>query len=239
MTARELITQAMQEIGAIAASEVASDADAQAGLTRLNSLLDLWQTERLTIYNLDRVLYSLVVGQSAYTIGAIGTPDFAAAVRPTYIQHVGIIWNSGGIPTEIPIEIISDDQYAALIKTVTSSLPTKLYYNPTFPLGTIYLWPVPTDATVQIALYLPMPLTSVASLTTALVLAPGYAEAIRYNLALRLAPIFGRPLDAVVASMAVESKATIKRANSRTDELRVDPALQSEAGAFNIFTGGM
>ena len=239
MTARDMIRDALQEIGALGVGEAVTDADAQAGLVRLNSLIDTWQTERLTIYNLYREVFSLVASQASYTIGPTGA-DFTCAVRPTFIQHAGIIFTSSGTDTEIPIKIITDDEYAALrIKAITSTLPTKLYYNPTFPLGTIYLWPVPSDSSVDLALYIPVPLTAGLSLNSNLVLAPSYEEAVRYNLAIRLAPIFGRPVDATVGMLSTESKATLKRSNQRADEMRVDEAIVSQGAAFNIWTGGM
>ena len=238
MTARDLITHAMQEIGALATSEALSDADAQASLVRMNSLLDAWQTERLTIYNLNRAVYTLVANQATYTIGPAVGADWACTIRPAYIQHVGVIYTLSDPASEIPVKIISDDEYAALrIKDTTSTLPRYLYYNPTFPSGTVFLWPVPTDTTVQVALYIPIPMTAGLTLDTVLSLAPSYEEALRYNLAIRLAPIFGRTLEPVTAQLAIESKATMKRSNPRTDEMRVDPAMLG-GGAWDLWTGG-
>jgi len=234
MTARTMIEYALQEIGAIAAGESVPNADAQAGLVRLNSLLDTWQTERLTIYNLARQAYALVANQASYTIGATGA-NWTCTVRPTWIQRAGMLDTEN---IESPVEILTQDQWANLTdKTLTSTDATALYYNPTFPLGTVYLYPVPTDATVQAILYLPTPLVAGLTLDSALVLAPAYEEAIRYNLAIRLCPIMGKQVDPTVATLAVESKATVKRANGRIQEMQVDPALLG-GGAWDVFTGG-
>lgn len=240
MTVLDLITAAMQEIGAIATGETVSAADAQAALTRLNGMIDLWQGERLTIYNLNRQTFSFITNQQAYTIGPTAGADWTYTVRPVWIQHAGVVWTSGGIETEIPMKFLTDDEWAATrVKAVGSSLPTHLYYNPTFPLGTISFWPYPTDSSVDVALYVPLPMTVVPDLVTVLVLPPGYEEAMRYNLAVRLAPIFGRQIDQTVAALAVESKAQIKRTNLVLDTMRADVALVGDAGSFNIFTGGM
>lgn len=243
MTILDMITASMQEIGAIAAGEPVAAADAQVALVRFNGMLDLWQSERLTIYNLDREVFSFVTNQQSYTIGpAVGitTADWTYDIRPLWIQHAGVIWTASGIETEIPMKILTDDEWAATrVKAVSSTLPTYLYYNPTFPWGTLYFWPYPTDNTVDVALYLPLPMQVVSALTTVLVLPPGYEEALRYNLAVRLAPVFGRTIDPTVAALAIESKAQIKRKNIVADPMRCDPAVIGEAGAFNIFSGGM
>lgn len=242
MTVLDLVTAAMQEIGALASGESLPDHEAEVALIRLNSLLDTWQTERLTIYNLDRASYALVANQASYTIGPSASgPDWTCAVRPTFISHATLLYTASDPHVEIPVRLITDDEYAAIrIKGVTSTIPKWLYYNPTFPLGTIALWPVPTDSSAQLILYIPVPITSGLDIHDTLVLPPAYEEAIRYNLAIRLAPIFGRQLDPTIATMAVESKATLKRSNQRTDDLRVDPAIPGvRGGAWDLFTGGM
>ena len=241
MTVRDLITAAMQEIGAIATGEPLSSADAQAAFIRFNSLLSLWQTERLTIFNLATSTFTFTVNQQSYTIGTVADgANFQVAVRPHYLEKAAIRWTDDtGQPVEIPIPVITDDEWAAIrIKDVTSTIPTKVYYNPTWPLGTLYYWPIPTTTDSAPVLYIPTPMTVAASLDTVLNLAPGYEEAIRYNLAVRLAPIFGRTLDPVVAGMSNESKAQIKRANTRPDPMMVDEAITGPRAAFSVFTGG-
>ena len=246
MTVRELITDALEEIGAIAPGEPLSDADADAGFTRLNGMLDAWQSERLTIFNLSRSVFTFVANQASYTLGpgTTGTPalpaNFVATVRPTFIDRAAILYGTGTNAAEIPLELLTDDKWVEIqIKTVTSTLPTKVYYNATVPHGTLTYWPVPTDITVLPILYLPLPLTRAASLATELILAPAYEEALRYNLAVKLCLPFARPVDQLLLKMAVDGKALIKRANIRIDELKCDPGVLQGGSAWNIWTGGM
>ena len=62
-------------------------------------------------------------------------------------------------------------------------------------------------------------------LNTNYVVAPGYEEALVYNLAVRYAPELSRPLDQTVVRMAQDSLARVKVANIPLDEMRIDPAL--------------
>lgn len=238
MTARQMITFALQEIGAIAAGETPSAADAVASLVRLNGMLDGWQAERLAASVLTRSVFAMTASVGSYTIGVstnTPAPDWAISVRPTFIQRASLLDSAG---YETLLEVLTEDRWAALsYKAQTSTEPSALYYEPTVPNGTIRLWPVPTDATGSIVLYVPVPLASGLLLDTDVVLPPAYDEAIRYNLAVRLAPMFGRPLDQTVTSLAVETKATMKRLNVRVQEMTVDPALLG-GDAFDIFTGG-
>jgi len=234
MTARQMIEYALQEIGALASGETPTNADAAASLVRLNSLLDSWQVERLAIHTLVRSTFALTASQASYTIGPTGA-NWTYAIRPQFIQRAGMM-DSDSI--ESLIEVLTEDRWAALTdKTLTSTEASALYYNPSFPLGTVYLWPVPTDATVTAVLYLPTPLSAGLTLASELTMPPSYEEAIRYNLAVRLAPMFGRPVDQTLNTLAVETKALMKRANARPQEMTVDPAIIG-GGAFDIFTGG-
>jgi hypothetical protein len=241
MTVNDLVTSSLKLIGAVSATNPPSADETADVLARLQDMLDSWMAERLTIYFVQRSLYPLVAGQQTYTIGSGGTFNQA---RPVWIQNAGIISNTNPTqPLELPMTILSPDDFASVsIKSVASSLSWYLYYDYQFDAngrGTIWVWPIPNIGTLQIALYVPTPLSNVSALVDPISFPPGYAEAIRFNLAARLAPEFGKPLDPVVAQLAVESLARIQRANKRLAKLRVDPALTAASAAriFNYLTG--
>jgi hypothetical protein len=241
MTWRDVILAAMQELGAIAPGEPLPAHEAEVAMVRVRSMIDLWQTERLTIYNLSRELFTFRANQQAYTIGPDLASDFVTTTgRPIWLQHAGVLWTNSGIATEIPVKVMTDDEWAQTrIKSVASTIPTHVYYNWSYPLGTLYYWPVPTDVSVRAVLYLPVPIDAVAAtLDTVLILPPGYEEAIRYHLAIRLAPLYSRPVPPEVSALAMEAKALIKRANLQPDQMRCDPAITGDSPPWNIFTGG-
>jgi hypothetical protein len=242
MTVRDLIGDALKTIGALASGEPLRAEEGHDALTILNGMLDAWQADRLTIENMSRQVYPFVANQQEYHIGPTVGYDWLFTVRPMVIVNASVLVNAGtSSEVEIPIRQLDDDEWARTqIKPVTSSLPSAVYYNTTTPLGTASFWPVPTDATVSAVLYLPLPLLLTITLDTVLVLPAGYAEALRYNLALRCAPTWSRPIDQVTATMAQESLSRIKRANLRSDTLRCDVALLARGGTpWSIWTGGM
>lgn len=83
-----------------------------------------------------------------------------------------------------------------------------------------------------------VPLAQVDSLDSTVSMPDGYEDALIYNLAVRIAPEYGRMIPDAVALVAVESKAGVKRANHKPLYLEVDGALLSRGGTFDIFTGG-
>lgn len=241
MTMRTLIRDAMQEIGAIATGEALAAADADAGLTRANSMLKLWQIERLTIFQVVRTAFAVTANQATYTIGpAASSPNWTLAVRPQWIDHAAITVGTGESSYEVPLEMLDDVGWNLIgWPLLTSTLPTKATYTPTVPLGTFELWPIPSVDPGDVVLYVPTPLDAAASLDTDYILAPGYEEAIRYNLAVRLAPIFGRQLDPLIVQLAINAKGQVKRANEVAHVLGVDAALLGGGGTFNWRTGAV
>lgn len=240
MTAGDLINASLKLIGVLGAGETANANDAEDARLRLNDFLDGLATQRLTIYNQARSTYSLINGQQTYSIGTDGTPDFNQ-VRPLWIDNVGLLLPNGTPTNEIQIgPPMTRDQFAALVvKGLESPYPSGVYYNQTYPNGALSFWPVPNDATVDVALYYPSPtLTSVAALSTTLSVPPGWSRMLRYNLACELAPEFGREIPQKVESVAADSLADVKRTNIAPQDMPIDPALTPwQYRAFNIYTG--
>ena len=225
----------MRTIGVLGSGEVPSASEAQDALAALNDLVDSWNTENLTLYNTIRSVFTLTPGKQSYVLGPGG--DFSMP-RPQSIEQSGIITlNNAAQPAELPMDIWTQTDWSQVtIKNVTSTLPTALYCDWNFPVSTVFLWPIPSVAD-QIALYTTSLLSSFAAVTTAVSLPPGYSEALRYALAVRLAFEFGRPLDANVAAMAAELKGNMKAANLEVNDMAVDAALVAGGRTFNWITG--
>jgi hypothetical protein len=68
-------------------------------------------------------------------------------------------------------------------------------------------------------------LGSINADTTAFVAPPGYLDAVRYNLALRLSIEWNKPLKPLVAAMAIESLAIIQRLNDITPQMTCNPGV--------------
>lgn len=217
-TALDLIKGAMRLIGAIESGETPSSEESSDGLSALNAMLDAWSVERLMVYQILQEPFSLSAGTASYTIGSGGTWNTA---RPVRIDSA-FIRDSDGL--DYPIEIITKDRYDAIADKTTQSRPEWLYYYTAYPLGTIYWYSVP-DATYTAYLNSWKQLQSFAGLATDLALPPGYERAIKYNLALEIAPEYNRMPSAVVVEVANESKAALKSANAPVVEMKCDVML--------------
>lgn len=233
VTGRDLIVRALKKLGVLAEGESASNESASDGLDTLNDLLDSWTNENLFIYSKIREEFTLSPNTSSYGMGS--GSDFNTT-RPQKIEEATILI-SGTTPFEVPIRVITSDEWARIeIKTVTSPIPIMVYPNMTYPNATINLWPVPASA-YSLVLYSWKPLATLASLTTDLSLPPGYIRALTYALAMELAPAYGKTASPEIINSAQESKAAIKRMNTKPHFLYVDAGLLPRKAVFNWNTG--
>lgn len=236
-TGEDLIVAALRTIGALGAGETPDGDQTADALDRLNDLIDAWGTQRLTIYALTRTTKTLTASTATYTIGTGGAINI---VRPVWIQNAGLILDTTAtVPVEVPIDLFTDDEWAALpAKTLTSPLVSGIYYDHGWASGlaTISVYPIPTVGTTQLVLYCPTALTSMA-LATGYAFPPGYARLLRYGLAFELAEEWGLTanVDRVEAKYR-EAMADVKRANTRISELSTDPALWGGGGVYNIYS---
>lgn len=231
-TARDLIKNSLRLIGALSTGETPSADEAQDGLLALNNLIDSWSNEKLIIHQFVREEFTLTPGTQSYTLGASGV--FVTS-RPIKIESASLEIQ-GSIPYEVPMEIIDYDEWSRISdKALQSSIPTKLYVEGSFPNSTIYLWPVPSTAE-KVVLYSRKPLASLATIDSQILLPPGYQRALVYNLAIEIAPEYGKEPLSTVVMIAQEAKENIKRTNIQSYVMGFDNALASR-NYFDYETG--
>jgi hypothetical protein len=230
LTGRDLVSASMRLIGAIASGETPSNAEATDGLASINRMIDSWSNEGLMIYAIaEESPIPLAGGQSSYTLGSGGD----LATRPQEIERAVVRVNN----VDYPVEILSVDQWSEIIsKTIQSSIPQALYDDGGYPQRTLKLYPVPTGGG-SLILWTKRTLATITSLNTTLSFPPGYEQALVYNGAIQLSPEYGKTPSEVVAAIAIQSKADIKRMNSRPQYLECDSAMLDH-GPFNILNGG-
>jgi hypothetical protein len=223
ITALALISSALRLIGVVASGEAVDTSAASDSLMVLNQMIDGWNADRLAIFGTTYADYALIPGQQAYTIGPGG--DFNTN-RPASIDSMSVILlDNPSNPIEIPLSSFTVEQWQTelTVKAVNSTFPQIYYDDGGFPLRTINLWPLPNIAN-RLRIYSWQPLGLSTRLTTVLSFPPGYAEAFRYNLAVRLGAEFAAPVSPTVQQIAVQSLGRIKSMNAPELLLRSDLA---------------
>lgn len=233
MTGRAIIAAALRKIGALAPSESVAASEASDGLSELNRMIANWSTEGLIIYTRTREAVAMTPGTATYTMGTGGTFSATRAIR----IHEALIRDDSASPAiEYPVRMLTLTEWSAISqKDASGSIPHSLYADGAFPSEVITVYPRPTIAH-KLVLFSDKPLSSISTLDATVSLPSGYEDAIIYNLAVRLAPEYGRPVPDAVAITANESKANIKRANHKPAYLSCDAAIAGRGG-FNMNTG--
>ena len=155
-----------------------------------------------------------------------------------------LVLNNGQIPVSYPMMIMNYDDYNAVrLKTLSTNFPAYLYYQPSFPLAEVYIYPIfaPNDPSTIGPAYINItswkPFDVIVDPTAYIELPPGYWEAIVFNLAVRIAEEYQfqiRPQTVAIGEAALKR---IKRMNQKTPTLQTDTALMNTSQMrYNIYS---
>jgi len=120
---------------------------------------------------------------------------------------------NGGLDYQVSILALENYNQIGL-KTLNGPWPKALYYNPNAESGNIFVWPNPAQG--EMHMFSSTIFSNYTSLYDEIVLPQGYAMALRWNLAERLMPMYGKASQVQIAMIngyAAQSKSTIKRNN--------------------------
>lgn len=174
LTAREIVTAALQENAIIALGRDPRAAEMDACLVRLNALLKSW-----------RVGLALEQGATV-TVPA----DSASGAIDAGIDEVLAVRVVISATNERTLARWERDQYLSIPNKTSSGTPTAYYTSRTTAGTTLYLWPVPTVETDLKVDYLRLPET-VTDPTETVDFPERHTEALYANLAVRCAGLFG------------------------------------------------
>lgn len=123
-------------------------------------------------------------------------------------------------------DFVSLDRYNEIgYKGVPGPWPYLAAYQPTFPLGTLWVYPQPSIAGT-VFLYTDLILSEFTNLTDSINLPQGYSRALKKLLALELCPVFGKTPSPELIVQAKEAKNLLKAQNaSPVVTLRYDSDL--------------
>ena len=197
-SAQSFILSALRLVGALRSGLGLSNAELTDSAQVLNDLLDAWSASRKTIFVVLRTTLdqnqntlTLIPNQQTYTLGNSNQNENFLLPRPPRLERVSIMYSaSQQTPVELPMEMADDVKWQAIPnKNTPSLLPQVCYVEKNFPDMSLSFFPIPTQAN-PVVLYLWQALLQFPDLTSEFSFPPGYARAIRYNLAVDLAAEF-------------------------------------------------
>ena len=229
----DLVADILREIRVLNAIDPANAPDLTYVLRKTNRLLDLWNAKRQAVYAVETVAFNLTPGLSPHTIGPTGT--VVVSSRPVEIEPSGASWTLNDVST--PVTVRSMTWWAEQrMQAIELMFPTDVAYNPTWPNGELYFWPVPNTATA-VSLQVRLVLATLTE-TSVLDMPPGYAEALILTVAESCIDPFGVDVPPTLARRAMEARGIAFANNIETpDEETRDFGVPGGRDWFDYRTG--
>jgi hypothetical protein len=228
-TVGDIIRSSFKKIGVLAGGEAMPADEGADALSTFQMMISAWSNETLMIPLSTVITHTLMPQYSEYTIGiydgVLPIPDnHIETVRPqaylsTFIRSVD--------GADYPVKTMTQDMWTRISRKDTVSRPSRMYIRDGYPMDTLLLSSAPYENEV-LHLQIQQPLEGFIqnnALVDTLIVPSGYEQALIYNLAIELAPEYGKQVDQIVFGMAQKSKANIKRMNANIPRLRVDKGL--------------
>jgi hypothetical protein len=161
------------------------------------------------------------INQIGYTI-----PGDFKMQRPLRITNAFTRIYTQGSGLDYPISIVDQKRYVDIgFKAIQAPWPIVLWYNPTYPLGTLSFYQNPSGS-AELHLYTDLILTNFADLTQQVVMPQGYSRYLKRKLARELAPEYGAIWTQQQEKLTKEAEDYVKSLNSvPTPVANYDPEL--------------
>lgn len=233
-TPATIIKRSLRLIGVLAAGESPSGEEQNDALQALNEFLGSLSNEKLMLYDDNEEELQLVAGTQSYTIGSGGDFD---TVRPMKITRARLKIVTQTPNYELPMSVATENEWASITqKTTSSKIVTHLYYDATYPLGTIEVYPNPSAAE-KVIINSQKLIKSFSSASTTLNMPEGWEQMLAFNLAVILAPEYGRPVDPAVMNEAMRSKRALRMTNQKPLTMQNEVAAIIGKKSFNWLSG--
>ena len=185
-TAAVIIEDALKENLIISEGETPSATMYADGLRMLNRMCDTLSNNDDFAYYASQ--YSMAMtGQTSFTIGPTGDLVQARPIKidTAVVTRLGITY---------PVKVIDNQRYDDLtLKTLSGANTAAIYYEGTYPNGTVYCYPLSTGCTLQMRVL--NQVKNFAATTTQIDMPEGYEDFLMLGLAIRMAPSYGRPVN--------------------------------------------
>ncbi len=219
-TVRDLVTEAMSVSGLISDGQTPSNDQINAGVRLLNGFTSTWQSDRMLAWAEDdvscvsngAVSYTIGISPVANTVCDFNTP------RPDKIMaaYARILPVPNNNPLDYQLKIIkAHEDYARIPLKRLNSYPTAVFYDSQFPVGNIFVYPIPTANQWEIHLIVKnqtLPFTSLGQVLPTII-PQNYIEAMKWGLAARMIPAYQLPPNPGVVLLAKQSLDSIRAGN--------------------------
>lgn len=212
-TVRDILREALEELGIQAPGQTFANERAATALARYNRLLDAWNAEPgKTVYADQWLPYTFTPDLAPHTWGASGA-TWTIASGPTRIHGARMFLDS--TPDVASPITLRDAAWwnNQRVPDLSTSFPTDLYPDYTWPNASLYFWPVPATA-YTVELWTRIMLAQV-TLNDSFTMPPGYRRAHVFSIAEECADAFGVQISDRLEREAMKARGVIYGVNAQ------------------------
>ncbi len=258
-TCQALLTNALVDAGIIGIDEAPEQPILNRTFTQANWLLAQWARKRWLCYRIQDYAF-VTTGADTYLVGNGQTVNINP--RPDRLEYAflrflnqsnlasGSPWSSGfssGFgplgPTggsasalvDIPINIIkSHEDYSRITVKFIGTLPWRIFYDPLWPIGVLFPWPIPQPSIYEIHVGFKVVLPRFSSIQQPINFPPEYEAALNWCLARRLRVTYQMPADPEINALARDALNAIRLANTAVGVLPMPSFLRNRNRGYDV-----
>lgn len=225
----------MTTSGITSMEETPSSADMQKCYRLFQRMMAQWQRKRWMIWCLED--HSVVAtGAQTYTVGTGGDINIP---RPDRLEKAYLRQLVNTYPNQVdtPMDLLqSYEDYSLISLKNLTSLSFQMFYDPAFPMGVLYPWPVPNYGLYELHILVKAQIGAYTSLTQVLEIPPEYEGGIEWNLAERIRAAYGLPPAEDISRFAKDAMNLIRNANTQIPRLQMPRDLTVNTSLYNIYS---
>ena len=195
ITKDDLIKASLRLIGVGSIDEDPTPEEITQAAVALNIMIKAWQTDGLQLWQIRTKSMTPVTSQYQYNLGISSPSGDVVGSRP--LRIIDIYRRITATVNDTPLIKMSREEYWRLSDKDSEGTPVNYYYDPQLTNGVLNVWPAPnstfaSDNTFEILYHKPYDDMDETS-TDDFEFPSEWYEAIKYGLAVRLAPEYGIP----------------------------------------------
>jgi hypothetical protein len=234
-TVQQLLVNCLIDAGIVGIDESIEQPIINRAFTQVNWIIAQWNRKRWLCYALEE--YSFVsTGALSYPVGKGMAVDINP--RPDRLEYAFLRFLQGSSPGNLQVDIALDiiesrEDYSRIVVKNVGTLPWRIFYQPDWPVGALFPWPVPQASIYEIHVGFKVVLPRFASLSDKINFPPEYEAALNWTLARRLRASYQLPEDPQINSLARNALNTLRLANSAMSTLRLPSPLRNRNRAYD------
>jgi hypothetical protein len=231
----QLLANALEDGGIVGIDEDIEPVILNKAFRHANWILAQWARKRNLVYSLTDYPFTST-GALSYPVGQGQIVNINP--RPDRLEYAFLRFlnppASAQFPVDIPLDIIpSKEDYSRITVKTIGTLAWRIFYDPQWPLGVLFPWPVPQTSLYEIHVGFKTVLPRFQSLQQPIMFPPEYEAALNWALAGNLRAAFTLPDIPKITALARNGLNTIRLANTAMPTLRMPAFLRGRARAYD------